>query len=133
MSARKLKILADENIPSTICVWLRSLRRVDLQTVQEAQLRRQEDPTIVAYANGHGQIILAGDKGFSEQNYEVCTHPGIINVSKFNSRPHSCKKRLAHLMARARKLIGHNVIHIREDDFCVVKPGNRKEVFRYEP
>jgi predicted nuclease of predicted toxin-antitoxin system len=131
MSARKLKILADENIPSTVCVWLRSLRRIDLQTVDEARLRRQEDLRIVEYAKRNHRIILAGDKGFSEQNYVVCTHPGIINVSKFNSRPDSCKRKLSRVMTRWRRLIGHNVMHLREDDFCVVKRGNKREVFSY--
>lgn len=131
MSARKLRILADENIPNMICLWLRSLRRVDLQTVMEAQLRRQGDLAIVEYAKGHRRIILAGDKGFSEQNYEVCTHPGIINVSRLNSKPYSCRKKLSQVMAKARKLIGHNIIHVRENDFCVVKLGNKKEVVPY--
>ena len=132
MSARKLKIIADENIPLMVSVWLRGLRRVDLQTVQEVGLRRTDDSGIVDYAKGEGRIILAGDKGFSEQNYVVCSHPGIINVSKFNSRPHSCKDKLSQMIRKAGNLLGHNVIHLRERDFCVVKPGNKKEIISYK-
>ncbi|MBZ5503663.1 MAG: DUF5615 family PIN-like protein [Acidobacteriia bacterium] len=131
MSARKLKIIADENIPFVVSVWLRSLRRVDLKTVQEVGLSGRDDSGIVDYAKGENRIVLAGDKGFSEQNYVVCTHPGIINVSKFNSRPDSCKEKLSQMIRKARKLIDHNIIHLREDDFCVVKPGNKKEVLPY--
>lgn len=132
MAARKLKILADENIPGPVCSWLRGLRRVDFKTVQEVQLRRQEDPSVAEYARQDDRILLAGDKVFSERNYTVCTHPGIINVSQLNTKPHTCQQRLAHLMAKARRLLGHNVVHVHESDFCVVKVGNKKEVFRYE-
>jgi predicted nuclease of predicted toxin-antitoxin system len=132
MSARKLKILADENIPSTICTWLRGMRRIDLETVHDARLLSQSDLVLVNYAREHDRIILAGDKGFAEQSYEVCTHPGIINVSKFNNRPSSCKQKLSLVLSKARRFLGHNIIHLRENDFCVVKLGNEKEIHRYE-
>lgn len=132
MASRKLKILADENVPGPVCDWLRGLRRVDLKTVEEAQLRRQSDPAVAEYAKQDDRIILAADKGFSEQNYIVCTHPGIINVSQLNTKPYTCRQKLSHLMAKARRSIGHNVIHVHEHDYCVVKPGNKREIFRYE-
>jgi predicted nuclease of predicted toxin-antitoxin system len=132
MSARKLKILADENIPGFICKWLKGMRRIDLETAHEAQLIGQEDSKVVNYAIENERIVLAGDKAFSEQNYTVCTHHGIINVAKFNTRPHSCQQKLSRLLAKARKQIGHNVIHLREGGFCVVKRGNKKEILPYK-
>ncbi|SRR3989442_1671754 len=131
MSARKLKILADENIPGPICKWLKSLRRIDLQTAHEAQLTGQEDSEVVNYAIKHERIVLAGDKAFSEQNYTVCTHHGIINVARFNTRPHTCKEKLSRLLSKARKQVGHNVIHLREGDIYVVKRENKKEIVSY--
>jgi len=132
MSARKLKILADENIPGPICNWLKRLRRIDLETVREAQLAGQEDSRVAAYARDQKRIVLAGDKAFSEQNYTVCTHPGIINVAKLNTKPHTCQEKLSRLLAKARKQVGHNVIHLYERHFCVVKPGNKKETLPYK-
>jgi len=99
MSARKLKILADENIPGFICKWLKGLRRIDLETAREAQLAGQEDSKVVGYAIVQNRIVLAADKGFSEQNYTVCTHPGIINVARFNTKPHTCQEKLSRLLA----------------------------------
>lgn len=131
MSSRKLKILADENIPGPVCSWLRGLKRVDLVTAKDAQLCHQEDANIVAYARENGRIVLAGDRGFSELNYKVCTHPGIINVSDLNTKPFSCLKKLRHVIWKGRRFVGHNVIHVRENDFCVVKVKNEKEIVRY--
>jgi Domain of unknown function (DUF5615) len=68
MSARKLKILADEIIPGPICKWLKGMRRIDLETAQEAQLVGQDDERVVVHAKTHRQVVLAGDKAFSEQN-----------------------------------------------------------------
>ncbi len=126
MSARKLKILADENIPGFICDWLKSMRRIDLETAREAQLTGQDDSKVAAHAKAQGRIILAGDKAFSEQNYTICTHPGIVNVSKFNTKPHSCKEKISRLLSKARKQIDHNVIHLHESHICVVKRDNAK-------
>ncbi|MBZ5703165.1 MAG: DUF5615 family PIN-like protein [Acidobacteriia bacterium] len=131
MSARKLKILADENIPGFICKWLKDMKRIDLETAHEAHLAGQEDSSVVAHAIAHKQIVLAGDKAFSEQNYTICTHPGIINVSKFNTRPHSCQEKISRLLAKARKQIDHNVIHLQEAHICVVKLGNKKVMIPY--
>ena len=132
MSSRKLKIIADENIPRNVIRWLHGQRRVDLQTVLEVGLRRRPDADIVDYATKNERIILAGDEGFSERNHVVCTHPGIINVSTFNVRPDASKKRLSQMIRKARRLVDHHVIHLRENDFCVVKRGNQKETFRYK-
>ena len=132
MSAHKLKILADENIPGFICAWLKAMRRIDLVTVREAQLHGQEDSKVVAHAKAQGRIVLAGDKAFSEQNYTICTHPGIINVSKFNTKPHSCKDRISYLLSKARKEIDHHVIHLLETHICVVKRGNTKVTIPYK-
>ena|SRR5271157_543420 len=131
MSSHKLKILADENIHSFICEWLKGMRRVELETAREAQLLGQEDSKVVAHAREHGQVVLAGDKAFSEQNYTICTHPGIINVSKFNTRPHSCKEKLSRLLAKARKQIDHHVIHLHESHICVVKRDNARISISY--
>ena len=132
MSARKLKVLADENIPGHICKWLKGLRRIDLKTVREAQLAGQEDSKVVAYTRDQKRIVLAGDKAFSEQNYTVCTHPGIINVSKLNAKPQTCQEKLSRLLAKARKQVGHNVIHLHESHICVVRLGNKKETLPYK-
>ncbi len=132
MSARKLKILADENIPGFICKWLKDMKRIDLETAHEANLTGQEDSSVVAHATAHKRIVLAGDKAFSEQNYIICTHPGIINVSKFNTRPYSCKEKISRLLTKARKQIDHNVIYLQEAQICVVKPGNKKEMIPYK-
>jgi predicted nuclease of predicted toxin-antitoxin system len=132
MGARKLKILADENIPQFICEWLKGMRRIDLETVREARLVGQEDSKVVAHATQKKGVILAADKAFSEQNYTICTHPGIINVSKFNARPHSCKEKISRLLAKARKQIDHNVIHLHESQICVVKRGNKKVTIPYK-
>jgi len=132
MGARKLKLLADENIPGFICKWLKAMKRVDLETAHEAHLAGQEDSSVVVYAKANKRIVLAGDKAFSEQNYTICTHPGIINVSKFNTRPYSCKEKISRLLSRARKQIGHNVIHLQEAQICVVKLGNKKVMIPYK-
>jgi len=131
MSARKLKLLSDENIPGFICKWLKDMKKIDLQTAHEAHLSGQEDSSIVAHATANKRIVLAGDKAFSEQNFTVCTHPGIINVSKFNTRPYSCKEKISRLLAKARKHIDHNVIHLHETQICVVKLGNKKVFVPY--
>lgn len=132
MSSRKLKILADENIPGPICDWLKGMRRIDLETAREAHLLGQEDSKVVAHAQEHGQVVLAGDKAFSEQNYTICTHRGIINVSKFNTKPHSCIEKLSRLLAKARKQIDHHVVHLHESHICVVKRDNAKTNIPYE-
>ncbi len=131
MSARKLKILTDENIPGFICKWLKSMKRIDLETAHEAHLSGQEDSSVVAHATANKRIVLAGDKAFSEQNFTICTHPGIINVSKFNTRPHTCKEKISRLLVTARKQIDHNVIHLNESQICVVRQGNKKAMFPY--
>lgn len=132
MSARKLKILADENIPGFICQWLKGMRRVDLQTVHEAQLAGQDDSSVIAHAKLHDRVVLAGDKGFSEQNYTICTHPGIINVSRLNNKPYTCKLKLGRLLAKDRREIDHSVVHLHEAHICVVKRGNARSIIKYK-
>ena len=132
MSSRKLKLLADENIPGFICEWLKAMRRIDLETVHDAQLTGQDDSRVIAHATQQKRILLAGDKAFSEQNYTICTHPGIINVSKLNTKPHSCKEKISRLLAKGRKHIHHNVVHLQEVHFSVVRIGNKKETFPYK-
>lgn len=132
MSARKLRILADENIPGFICKWLGNMRRIDLETAREAQLIGQEDSSIIAHATSQRRIVLAGDKAFSEQNYAICTHPGIINVSKLNTKPYSCQRKISLLLSKARRHIEHNVVHLHENDMCVVTTGNKKATIPYK-
>jgi len=131
MAARKLKILSDENIHGPICEWLKRMKRVDLVTAHDAQLLGERDEVLVAYAAKEGRVFLASDKGLTESNYEVCTHTVIINVSKLNNKPWTCREKLSWVLAKARKMLPHNVVHIREDDFTVVERGNRKRLFRY--
>jgi len=132
MSARRLKLLADENIPGFICDWLKNMRRIDLETAREAQLVGQDDWKVIAHAKARGRIVLAGDKAFAEQNYAICTHPGIVNVSKFNTKPHTCKEKISRLLAKARKEIDHNVVHLLESHICVVKQGNDRVSIPYK-
>lgn len=131
MGAHKLKILADHNIPSLVFNWLHNLRRVDLATAAQRSLLRAEDDVLVKCATDEGRILLAGDKVFSEHNYEVCTHAGIVNVSRFNTRPWSMREKLAAVLRRARPLLGHNVVHLGDDEFWVVERGNKKQTFKY--
>lgn len=107
------------------------MRRIDLETAREARLAGQEDSNLIAHARDQKRVLLAGDKAFSEQNYRICTHPGIINVSKFMTKPYSCKERISRLLARHRRHIDHAVVYLYEGHFDVVKEGNLKESIRY--
>lgn len=64
MGARKLKLLSDHNIDSSVLKWLGSLRRIDLVTASDVGLQTSGDPELVRYAHGEGRVLLAGDKGF---------------------------------------------------------------------
>lgn len=132
MSARKVKLLSDENIPAYVSNWLRGLRRLDLVTVVEVRLLGKDDQTVVTYATKQGRVLLAGDKGFSEHNYEVCTHAGILNVHRFNTRPATMKQRLSKVLRKARRFLNHNVVHLGEQEFWVVEAGNKKRTFGYK-
>lgn len=131
MGARKLKLLADENIPSSVSRWLQELRRFDVITVAQANLLHAPDDLVVAYATKKKRVVLASDKGFSEHNYTVCSHAGILNVSQFNTRPTTMKARLIRVFRLARKRLSHNVVHLGEDDFCIVETGHTKKKFNY--
>jgi predicted nuclease of predicted toxin-antitoxin system len=131
MAARRLRILSDENIHGPICRWLQSMRRVDIQTARGAGLLGQRDETLVRHATREGRILLASDKGLSEQNYEVCTHAGIINVWRLSAKPWTCRRKLSRVLAKARRMLPHNVVHLGEDRFWIVEPGNRRRAFRY--
>ncbi len=132
MSARKLKLFSDENIPSSVCRWLSTLKRVDLVTVQNARLLGREDEAIVKYATEQKRVVLAADKGLSEHNFAVCTHSGILNVYRFNTRPATLKEKLSKVLSKGRRFLDHNVVHLREEEYWVVERGNRKRSIKYK-
>ena len=132
MSARKLKLFSDENIPSTVYKWLLTLKRVDLVTIQDANLLAKDDESLVRYATRQKRVVLAADKGFSEYNFAVCTHSGILNVWRFNTRPETLKRKLSKVLSKARRFLDHNVVHLGEEEYWVVERGNRKRFFKYK-
>ncbi len=107
------------------------MKRVDLKSVRDANLLGKDDPVLVRYATRENRIFLAADKGLSEYNYAVCTHAGILNVSKFNTRPETLKKKLSNVLSSGRRFLNHNVVHLGEDEYWVVEEGNRKRRFKY--
>jgi hypothetical protein len=44
---------------------------------------------------------------------------------------HSCQEKISRLLAKARKEIDHNVIHLQETQICVVKLGNKRVTIPY--
>lgn len=131
MAKRRLRILADHCVPGPVCDWLRGLRRVQLLTVAELRMHLRADSEIVGVATKRNLVVLAADRGFNELNYVICTHPGIIEVSTFNSRPETCKRKLSWLLSHARKEISHSVVHVRENNLYIVGRGDRRVTIPY--
>jgi len=131
MGARKIKLLADENIHISVCNWLRQLRRFDLVTVKDVSLSGKDDEVVVKYATTENRVLLAADKVFSEHNYPICEHAGILNVWRFNAKPATLRQRLSKVFRKARRFLHHNVTHLGEEEFWIVEAGNRKRVLNY--
>ncbi len=78
--ARKLRLLIDEGVDQSVRDWIREYGRLKVKDVHELRLRATCDDRLVKIATDDNRILVVIDKGFSAENYPICTHSGIIRI-----------------------------------------------------
>jgi predicted nuclease of predicted toxin-antitoxin system len=105
-----VRILADENIPRTIVIWLRSIEH---DVLYAAESRKQTpDADLLAEAEAQGYVVLTEDKDFGELIFRQRKNSHGVILLRMEDRPASARlSRLQQVWTVVKsKLPGHFLV-----------------------
>ncbi len=118
------RLLADENIPRRLIIYLRE-EGVDVVRLQDVAERGLADYELVSLANGEGRAILTRDRDFVENpRLARAAHMGIVYLAYQPDKRElrSLAGRLARLLTRGCPGLGR-ILVIRQERVDIVELG----------
>jgi predicted nuclease of predicted toxin-antitoxin system len=80
MDGKVIRILADENIRTDICRYLKSIE-VDIVSINDCKKKGVTDSEVICLAISEKRILLTCDRDFNKK-FRNLEHPVVKNISK---------------------------------------------------
>jgi predicted nuclease of predicted toxin-antitoxin system len=100
VSEARIHILLDENVPSAVGAWLKTVRAYWLVTdVDEAGLAGHSDESILVWAQENGAIVVTFDEDFADQRMLAGrAHCGVVRLRVWPTTVEQSQAALARLL-----------------------------------
>jgi predicted nuclease of predicted toxin-antitoxin system len=117
MDGKVIRILADENIRTDICRYLKSIE-VDIVSINDCKKKGVTDSEVICLAISEKRILLTCDRDFNKK-FRNLEHPGILWLRTSPKYQLEAVKKIIPIIKD--KDINGQIIRLTKEDYVITK------------